>query len=239
MIQTVLTKIKEQNEILNKPLVVDQRTLSAQMGNKARAEETLKDLFIDLRNAIRNNSVVILAGGKHCEDFAKTAQDSFGCFSFDAKDVFRRLSANIDDSLITGTCTPLIFDLAMSAFADLANELGMIAYNYALFKQEDSVSLTDRESLVDAIAKPFIRDIGGELVLYDVFNTIAKQITSTEFDRNKVAIVLHSQDLSLIDSLLQDGQFATKNIFALNISKKPTETSVEKQLLEIKNKTGV
>jgi hypothetical protein len=236
MLKKVLEEIKQKNEILNRELVIDQRTLSNQIGNKERAAEDLKSLMIDLRNVVQNNCVIILAHGKHAESFANIGAEAFGCFSFLAQVPFELISQSIHDTYIGQTNSPQILDLAMEKFVDIASELGILGYNYPQFQQADAVTLTDRGVLIECLTNIFNRDIGGEFVLFNAIHLATQEIARTNFEGSRVPIIIHTENKELAEVLTKDSEFVTPNAFNLEVNKKQTEESVEKQLLNIKNK---
>jgi hypothetical protein len=240
MIKKVLQEIRDNQEILKKELVIDQRTLEAQMGNRRRAEENVKSLFSapgGLRDAVRKNCVVMLVTGKNAQQFSDIAANNYGCFSYDARGVIKDLASKVDDQLLNRVCTSDIFNIVFGAFGNLAHELGFLGYNFLHFKAEDAVTLRTREDLVNVLTKAFCREVGGEMIVYKAIHDASVSIMESDFEGSKVPIILYSENKELIDILAKDGIFATPNVFVIEASKKQTEETVEKKLIEIKNLT--
>lgn len=234
MIKDTLRQIKEKNEIINRELVVDQRTLSTQIGNRDRAESDLKDLFLDLRREVLENALVIIAHGKHAESFANIASESFGCFGFNARSPFEELSVGIHDTYIGMQSSPDIINMFMEKFSEKASQLQILGYNYPMFQQNDSYVLKDRNSLVDLVTNVVNRDIGGEFAILCAIHDAAKRIMASDFEGNKVPVILYTENKELADTFKKDGLNVVSRIFALEVTKKQTEEMVEKQLLNIK-----
>lgn len=235
MIKNVLKEIKEQQEILSRELVVDARTLPAQLGIRAQAEEKLNALLVDLKESIRNNCVFIAASGKNAQTFANIAQEEFGCFAFNAQEPFEKMTENIHDTYIGQHNSPEIINLAMNEFSSIASNIGILGYNYPLFASQDALLLKDRKTLVDAITNIFNRDVGSEFVLYYAINEVAKKLMSLDFEGNKVPIILYSDDSELINTLKKDSETIQQKLFIVECNKKQTTETVEKQLLTIKS----
>lgn len=234
MIKDTLKQIKEKQEILNRELVVDQRTLATQIGNRDRAESDLKDLFLDLRREVLENALVIIAHGKHAESFAKIASESFGCFDFDARSPFEELSVGIHDTYIGMQSTPDVINLFMEKFSEKASQLQILGYNYPMFQQADSYVLKDRNALVALITNVVNRDIGGEFAILCAIHDAAKRIMASDFEGSKVPVILYTENKELAETLERDGINVVNKVYLLETSKKQTEEMVEKQLLNIK-----
>jgi len=234
MIKKVIQQIREQQVLAKKEIIQDPRTMNTQLGNIKRAEENLNHLFIDLRNEVKNNMVLMLVSGKHAEDFAKIAEESFSCISLLAEGVFKDMADRVDDSFLGKPASPTILDIAMGVMSDLSHEIGILGFNHVNFKTaEDSVQLNNRQDLVKMIKNSFNRDVGSELVVIKAIHDTSVKIMNSEFEGKKVPVILFSEDKDLIDIIEKDSHNVIRKSFKLNINKKPTLESVENKLIEL------
>jgi hypothetical protein len=233
MIKKIIEEIRQQQELTKKEIVPDARTINTQLGNIKRAEKALTHLFIDLRNEVKSNLVLILVGGKHSEEFSKIAEESFACLTFEADAVFKEMASGVDDMFLGKSATPGIFDIAMGGMSDISHEIGIVGYNYVQFKSEDAIQINDRKDLVNLIANAFNREIGAELVVLKAVHDATIKIMDSDFNGKKVPVILHSDNKQLMSKIAEDAPRATKNVFVVNVTQKPTNKSVESKLVEL------
>lgn len=234
MIKDIIQKIREQQELTKKEIVPDPRTYNTQLGNIKRAQENLDMLFMELRDEVRKNMVLILASGKNAEDFAKIAEAEFSCISMDAEGVFKQIAGYVSDDFIGKVASPSIIDIAMGAMSDLSHEIGILGYNYPQFKTNpDARQLNTRKDLEELIMQVFNREIGAELVALKAVHDATRKIMDTDFEGKKVPLVLFSQNKELMEKIAQDSKALTSRVFLVNNTKKPTSESVENKLIEL------
>lgn len=238
MINKIIEEIRRQQELIKKEIVPDSRTLNTQLGNIKRAEEDLSHLFIDLRNEVKDNLVLILVSGKHSSDFAKTAEEDFSCLAFEANSLFKQIASNVDDMFLGRSATPGIFDIAMGAMGDISHEIGIVGYNYVQFRSEDTIELNSRDDLVNLIANAFNREIGSELVVLKAVHDAALKIMNGDFVGKKVPVILYSDNEQLMSKIEEDAPRAVGIVLTVKLTKKPTKESVEKKLTELSKQTS-
>ena len=236
MIKNIIEQIREQQLVTKTEIVPDGRTMASQLGNIKRAEENLNSLFVELRNEVSKNSIIILVKGSGSKKFGKIADESFGCLSFEADSLFKKIASRVDDSYLQKTASPSIFDIAMGAMGDIAHEVGILGYNYVQFKSDDAVHLKDRKDLEKLIANAFNREIGAELVVLNAIHESTLKIMESDFEGTKVPLILHSSDSQLIDKIELDAKNLNCSVFVVNSIGKVDEGSVEKQLTQINEK---
>ena len=92
---TTQKKIKDELELLveeieKKNLVAEAKpeqtsiTYRVKLGKMKRAQEDLKDLYLDYRTMIQNRAAFIVVTGSSAERFTSLAIDEFGCFAANA-----------------------------------------------------------------------------------------------------------------------------------------------------------
>lgn len=236
MIKKIIEEIREQQEITKKEIVPDGRTMASQIGNIKRAEENIASLFMDLRNAVSQSSIIILVKGGGAKKFGRIADDSFGCLSFEAESIFKRIADRVDDSYLQKTASSSIFDIAMGALGDISHEVGILGYNYVQFRSDDAVHLKDRKDLEKLIANAFNREIGAELVVLNAIHDATKKIMESDFEGSKVPLILHSTNAELIEKIAIDAKNLNSRVFVVNTNSKVNEEDVEKQLIQINEK---
>jgi len=236
MIKNIIEQIREQQIVAKKEIVPDGRTMASQLGNIKRAEENLSSLFVDLRNEVSRNAIIILVKGSGSKKFGKIADEAFGCLSFEADSLFKKIASRVDDSYLQKTASPGIFDIAMGAMSDLAHEVGILNYNHLQFTNDDATHLKDRKDLEKLIANAFNRDIGAELVVLNAIQESTLKIMESDFEGTKVPLILHSSDPQLIDKIALDAKNLNSNVFVVNSVGKVDEGTVEKQLTQINEK---
>jgi hypothetical protein len=233
MIKEIIEQIRDQQALTKKEIIPDKRTLSTQLGNIKRAEETLNHLFIDLRDAVKQNIVLILVGGKHSKDFAEIAAENFACITFKAEGVFEEIAGYVDDNFLGKPASPTIFDIAMGAMSDMSHDIGILGYNYVQFKSEDAGQLKTREDLVNLIANAFNREIGAELVALKAIHDTAVKIMESDFEGKRVPVIMYSENKKLLNKIGEDSKRVINKVFAVSASKKSTKESVENKLVEL------
>lgn len=236
MIKQIIEQIREQQEVSKKELIPDGRTMAMQIGNIKRAEENLSSLFMDLRNAVSRSSIIILVKGTGSKKFGKIADEAFGCLSFEADSIFKKIADRVDDSYLQKTASSSIFDIAMGAMSDIAHEVGILGYNYVQFRSDDAVHLKDRKDLEKLIGNAFNREIGAELVILNAIHEATLKIMDSDFEGSKVPLILHSSNADLIDKIALDSKNLNSNVFVVNSNGKVDEGTVEKQLTQINEK---
>ena len=133
----LLEEIKKNREIANLSLEnPDPRTYTTKLGQIKRAKENLKELFLQYRQEVSNRAVFILTSGKHADSFIEIATgDEFGCFSTPAKSLYEEIASKISSRYYEDqTSSPALFDLFMSSFNDICDEIGIIGYPAVLFE---------------------------------------------------------------------------------------------------------
>lgn len=235
MIKSIIQQMRLQQAEATKELVPDGRTMTSQLGNIKRAEENLNQLFIDLRNEVSKNAIVILVKGDSGQQFSKIAED-FGCLTFEAEAPFKKISDRVDDSYLGKTASDSILDIAMGALSDISHEVGILGYNYVQFRNDDAVHLNNRKDLENLIAKTFNREIGAELVVLYTIHEAALKIRDSDFEGSRVPLVLYSENSNLIDQIAMDSKRLNMNVFVLESNGKVDDKAVEKQLTKINQK---
>ena len=209
-----INKLKAEEEI---PMDADPRTLTTRIGQKKRAKQNLEDLFLEYRKHVGLNSVFILTKGKQSESFRKIA----------GEEIDPRNYTNV-------TAGPGLFDMFMSIFNDVCDQIGIVGYPAILFESKYQRKLEGREDLVKLIKEAFNDKVGSEIVGLYAVDLVAKKAIKEGYSGTTIPVILHTEDKGLTDELEKSLKSLTNNVFLVSTTKKQTAKLVEEKLVKIK-----
>lgn len=233
-----LIKEIEQNKTIAEteiPLDADPRTLTTRIGQQKRAKQNLEDLFLEYRKHVGLNSVFILTKGKQYESFAQIAREEYNCFSVNADELYNFIADQIDPRNYTNVSAgPGLFDMFMSIFNDVCDQIGIISYPAILFESKYQRKLSGREDVIKLIKEAFNEKVGSEIVGLYAIDQVAKKAIESGYSGTTIPVILHSEDSELTETLENSLKNITQNVFMVSTTKKQTAKLVEEKLVKIK-----
>ena len=235
--KSLIEDIKKNRLLANTeiPHDADARTLTARIGKKKRAKEDLKDLSYQYRNHVKGNCIFILPKGKYSEGFTELANEQFGCFNVGAEDLYNEIADQIHERHYTNCkATPALFDILMSVFNDICDQVGIVEYPVVFFEAKYSRRLKNRDDLLDLIKEAFNDKVGSELVGVYAIDKVAKLAIEKEYEGKTIPIIINTEDKEFSDLLAGSLKALTNNVFSISTAKKQTEEIVKNNLVKIK-----
>ena len=99
----------------------DPITRRIRLGKINRAKEDLSELLFEYKVLLRSRAAFILLTGSNADKFNSVATEDFGCFSVNADDFYKDITARVNQRMYTNyTTSPNLFDQVSSEFEDMA-----------------------------------------------------------------------------------------------------------------------
>lgn len=220
---------------LDPRIQADPRTYTTKVGIVRRAKENLVELFLEYRKLVMSKAVFILANGSKSDTFIEVAKKEYGCFSVPVDEVYEKIvSAVHPRNYQNTTASASIFDILMSSFNDVCDDIGIIGYPAVLFEMKYRRNLKTKQDLIDLTKEAFNDKVGSELVGLFAVDKVSRKAISEDYDGSTIPIILYSDDKKLMKELESTLKNINTNVFTLNITKKQTKELVEEKLLNIR-----
>jgi len=222
------------NKVLDKP---DPRTYTTQLGHIKRAKENLSELYLEYRKEVMQRAVFILAKGAQSKSFIDIAEkEGYGCFDLNADSVYEEIADKVNERYYDNQqSSPALFDILMSSFNDVCDDIGIIGYPAVLFESKYRRRLKSKKDLVDLVKQAYNDKVGSELVGLYAVEKIARKAVNEGYSGKTIPIILHSKDKDLLDTLETSLKEITVNVFKIATSSKQNKKLVEQKLLKIKD----
>jgi len=233
----LLKEIEKNKEIASMSLDnPDPRTYTTKLGHVKRAKENLKELFLQYRKEVSNRAVFILTKGANSDSFVNIATgDDFGCFSVNAEALYEEIASKISSRYYEDQpSSPALFDLLMSSFNDICDEIGIIGYPAVLFDAKYKRRLKTKDDLVNLIKDAFNDKVGSDLVGLYAIDKVARKALEKGYDGKTIPIIITTKDKELVNDLDKTLKNLTKSVFKISTSKEQTQETVEESLLKIR-----
>lgn len=235
--ENLIKEIEKKKVIANSDLPTDPRTYTTKLGHIKRAKEDLKQLFLDYRKAVQARALFILVKGGQAESFVNIAQKEFECFSVQGDELFEKIIEPINERYYDNQqSSPALFDLMMSSFNDICDDIGILGYPAVLFESKYLKRLKSKEDLLDLTKRAFNDNVGSDLVGLYATDVVARKAVNDGYKGKTIPIIIHSKDKGLIDDLDKSLKNINPNVFKLSITKKQNEKLVKEKLLSIREK---
>jgi len=235
--ESLIKEIERNRELANMeiPEDADPRTLTTRIGHKKRAKQNLEDLFLEYRNHVRQNAVFILTKGKQSDSFIEIATKEYGCFSVNADEVYEKIADQIDSrNYLNQSATPGLFDMLMSAFNNICDDIGIIGYPAVLFESKYKRNLTSREDFITLIKEAFNNKVGSDLVGLYAVDQVARKAINDGYTGTTIPVILNTEDKDLTEDLNTSLKQINPSVFTVSTTKKATAKSVEEKLVKIR-----
>lgn len=215
----------------------DPRTYTTKLGHIKRAKQNLEDLFLDYRKEVMNRAVFILTKGAQADSFIEIATSEYGCFSVNGDALFEDIISRVDKRYYENmTSSPALFDLLMSSFNDVCDDIGIIGYPAVLFDSKYKRRLKSKEDLLQLTKEAFNEKVGSDLVGLYAIDKASREAVNQGYNGTTIPIIISSNDKELIGELSKSLKSITGNVFEISTTKKQTQKSVEEKLVKIKEK---
>lgn len=237
--ESLIAEIEKNRKLANEviPEDVDPRTLTTKIGHIKRAKENLKDLFLDYRNHVKENAVFILLKGKQSDSFINVATSEYGCFSVGADELYEAIISQINRRHYTKqTSSPALFDMFMSVFNNICDDIGIIGYPAVLFEAKYRRMLESKEDILALVKEAFNDKVGSDLVGLYAIDKVARKAVNEGYSGTTIPIIISTEDKGLIDELEKSLRNINPNVFLVSTNKKQNTKSVEEKLVEIRSK---
>jgi len=238
-LEDLIGEIKKNKEVANRKIEeMNPQVYTTQLGKIKRAKENLKELFVEYRNEVRTNSVFILTKGKQSESFIDIATgEGYGCFEVNADSLYEDIASKVNKRYYDNqTSSPAVFDILMSSFNEICDDIGIIGYPAVLFESKYKRRLKSKEDLIKLTKEAFNDKVGSELVGLYAINKVTEQAVNKDYDGKSIPIIVHSSDSKLLDTLEGSLKSLSRNVFKISTTKKQTVKTVEEELLKITKK---
>lgn len=217
---------------------LDPRTYTTKLGHIKRAKENLKELSLQYRTEVSARAIFILTDGKQSESFIDVATgEDFGLFAVKAEALYEDIVSKISSRYYEDQpASPAVFDLLMSSFNDVCDEIGIIGYPAVLFDAKYKRRLKSKEDLINLTKEAFNDMVGSDLVGLYAIDKVAKEAINKGYNGKTIPIIIHTVDKELTKELEQSLKNITPNVFKVSTVKKHTQKTVEESLLKIREK---
>lgn len=235
--ESLIKEINRNRELASRaiPEDADPRTLTTRIGHQKRAKQNLKDLFLEYRNHVRQNAVFILTSGKQHESFTSIATEEYGCFAVNADEIYERIADEINPrNYINTSASPGLFDMLMSVFNDICDEIGIMGYPAVLFESKYKRQLKSKEDFVNLIKEAFNDKVGSDLVGLYAVHKVSRLGIDSGYSGTTIPVILYTEDKSLTENLESSLKNVNPNVFKVSTAKKHTKKSVEEKLVKIR-----
>jgi hypothetical protein len=235
--ESLIKEIEKNRTIAETPIPedADPRTLTTRIGHQKRAKQNLQDLFLDYRKHVAQNAVFILTSGKQDKSFIDLATEEYGCFEVSADEVYEKIADGINPrNYMNSSATPGLFDMLMSVFNDICDEVGIIGYPAVLFESKYKRQLNSREDFVMLVKEAFNDKVGSDLVGLYAINKVAGKAVNEGYSGTTIPVIIHTQDKELTTELESTLKKVSPNVFKVSTTKKATAKSVEEKLVKIR-----
>lgn len=233
----LIKDIEKNREIANLDVGTnaDPRTYTTKLGHVKRAKQNLEDLFREYRKEVSKRAVFIVTDGSKADSFTEIANAEYGCFSVDGDAVFEDIISRIDKRYYDNqVSSPALFDLLMSSFNQVCDDVGIIGYPAVLFESKYKRRLKSKEDLLALTKEAFNDKVGSELVGLYAVDRVSRKAVNDGYNGKTIPIIIHSKDKDLIKLLSTSLKTISPNVFEIDTSKKQTQKTVEEKLLKIK-----
>lgn len=248
-LESLLEVIKLKKEIADQPIEENLVNYRVKLGKKKKAQEDLKELFLDYRDSVRKRAAYIVVVGANSQKFAEVSEKDFGCFKYHADDFYKEITAKLNKHVyLNKTASPNMFDIIGGHFEEKALELGIIGYPPLLFESKYKKVLKSSDDMVNLVKRAFNEKVGVEVVALDATNKVSKLAMDQEYSGTVVPVIMHTEDESLALSIAE-GLKSSGSVFLIsagsiseNLSEdlifdkieKTTKKSVENTLVKIR-----
>lgn len=214
----------------------DPRTYTIKTGKIRRAREDLKELFNTYRGEISRRVVFILTTGPGAKAFHDLAtSDEFGCFSADADGVYKDIVKNINPRLYQDhPFSPDVLNTVSNYFQDVADDLGILGYPMIVYKNKYARTNKNKEEFLASVKMAINEDVGSEIVGYHILKSVAEQAFAESFNGKIVPVVIHTDDVNLVEELNTSLRKISRNVFVVETAQEVSVEKVEKELKTIR-----
>ena len=234
---TLIKEIEKNKVIANTDITknIDPRTYTTKLGHVKRAKQNLEDLFLEYRKEAMKRAVFILAKGSQSKSFVDIAKSEYGCFSVGADEIYEEIISKVNERYYDDqTSSPALFDILMSSFNDICDEVGIIGYPAVLFESKYKRRLKNKKDLLKLTKEAFNDKVGSELVGIYAVDKASQEAVNEGYNGKTIPIIITSKDNSLMKELSSGLKKLNSNVFEVNITKKQNQKLVEEKLLKIK-----
>ena len=200
------------NTVIENP---NPKTYTTRLGKQKRAKQNLADLYLEYRTQVKNRAVFILTKGAHAESFIEVATGpDFGCFEVDAEELYKEIISRVNKRYYDNqTSSPALFDILMSSFNEICDDIGIIEYPAVLFEARFKRRLTSQEDLLKLTKEAFNTKIGSDLVGLYAIDKVSRKAVNSGYEGTTIPIILHSKDKGLTDELEKSLLNINRNVF--------------------------
>jgi len=176
--------------------------------------------------------VFILTKGAQSESFIDVATgEDFGCFEVEADILYNQILLKVDKRYYDNqTSSPALFDILMSSFNDVCDDIGIVGYPAVLFDKKYSRRLKTKDDLLQLTKEAFNDKVGSDLVGLYAIDKVARKAVNEGYEGTTIPIIIHSKDSKLIDELEVSLKNINQKVFKISTTKKQTAEDVEKHL---------
>ena len=221
------------NMVLENP---DPRTYTTKLGHQKRAKQNLEELYLEYRKEVMSRAVFILTKGSQSQSFVDVAtSDEFGCFEVDAEKLYEEIASKVNKRYYDNqVSSPALFDLFMSSFNDICDDIGIVGYPAVLFESKYKRRLKNKEDLINLIKEAFNDKVGSDLVGLYAIDKVSRKAINEGYGGKTIPIIIHTTDKSLTDTLEKTLKNINRNVFKVVTSKKQNTKLVGEKLVKIK-----
>lgn len=222
MKNSIIAKIKENRTIANTAISdkIPHASKAILEGRKRNANDLLKSLYGEHLEFVRKNCILMTLCGEISEQVAELGRTKFNCFKFDIDGFFLDLTKDIPTShYMNNGIGSGAFDFLMAKLEDLANEAGISAYSFIVYKASYNKVISSKEELAEVFKEAFMEQIGGEFLAAIATSRAAKIAFDKEQDRLKYPILLYTKDFNSVVQLSNDFKRMFDKSFLLSCDK--------------------
>lgn len=213
-IQKVLDKIREQTKIATTEVEREPiQTYPTRSGMRRQAKESLNDLFIELKNVVRNNHLLMIGMGSGANRFGELIKDK--ATIVDLNELYTITLDQINEgSYIGRTPSVYMFDIINSAADIMFKEMDIIRYPLIEYKNEYFEKINDKEDMLKLLKRSINSSVGPEIMGHFIIYQTAKQLISENVSKVVVPIYVAIEDETLMNDAFT---LANKDTFFIGV----------------------
>ena len=237
LLSTILSEI-EKNQPLASTEVASEpaSTYRGRIGQKRAAEEAIKRLKFDYRNALMSSTLFIVVTGPSQDQFSKTASGSFGCFTADPDSLFKELASKINPTLYGREGTKHLFSIAENVLYDKLMELGIMSHEPFYFNEKYNVGVKSADEFALLLRRAITDQLGPELVGVNAVDSIVDTALKNKHGSDVTPIVLNTSDEKFALDLYNNvGRINKVKAFLVSAGKPSKTLQAVKDVVVVKN----
>jgi hypothetical protein len=218
-IQRILDQIREQTKLATTE--VEREPISTYNNRRSfqrQAGENLDNLFIELKNSVKQNHVLMIGMGNGANKFGEVVQEHVTTINVDG--LYEQIADQLDPRLYTGKhLNAYLFDNFISAIDVVFKHLDIKDYVHMTYDVKYSGLINDRSDLIKVLKRVINDKFEADIMGVYIMDKAARTIISNNVAKTIVPIYVPIEDELLVEDALKLANRRTFFIGAGNLNK--------------------